>query len=183
MAEIIKILGMTGSLRRGSYNRAALRAARELLPEGAEMEIADLSGIPFLNEDDEDNIPATVAAFKNSVRNADALLISTPEYNFSIPPVLKNALDWASRGGDEPVRGKPLAIMSASPGMLGGARVQYQLRQMCVALDMKVINKPEVFIGNAHEKFDENGNLNDERTRQAIGKLLSALVDFVRETV
>jgi chromate reductase len=183
MAKIIKILGMTGSLRRGSYNMAALRAAKELLSEGAQMEIVDLSAIPFLNEDDEDNIPAAVAAFKQSIKDADALLISTPEYNFSIPPVLKNALDWASRGGDEPVRGKPLAIMSASPGMLGGARVQYQLRQMCVALDMKVINKPEVFIGNAHEKFDENGNLNDERTRQAIGKLLSAFVDFVRKTV
>lgn len=184
MAKAIKILGLTGSLRRGSYNMAALRAAKELLPEGAAMEIADLSGVPFLNEDEESRgVPAAVAAFKQSVKDADALLISTPEYNFSIPPVLKNALDWASRGDDAPVRGKPLAIMSASPGFLGGARVQYQLRQMCVALDMKTLNKPEVFIGGAHEKFDENGRLKDERTRQAISSLLSALADSVRKTV
>lgn len=184
MAENIRILAMTGSLRRGSYNMAALRAAKQLLPESVDMEIADLSAIPFLNEDEEaKGIPAVVEEFKRSVRDADALLISTPEYNFSIPPVLKNALDWASRGDDAPVRGKPLAIMSASPGFLGGTRVQYQLRQMCVALDMKALNKPEVFIGNAHEKFDEDGNLDDERTRQAIGKLISALVESVRKTV
>jgi chromate reductase len=179
MAKSLKILAMTGSLRRGSYNMAALKAAKELLPEGVKMEIADLSAIPFLNEDEEARgVPAAAEEFKLKVRDADALLISTPEYNYSIPPVLKNALDWASRGDDAPVRGKPLAIMSASPGFLGGSRVQYQLRQMCVALDLRVLNKPEVFISSAHEKFDENGNLTDERTKNAIVKLLSTLVDF-----
>jgi chromate reductase len=178
MAKTIKILGFTGSLRKGSYNMAALRAAKELLPESAVMEITDLSAIPFLNEDEEKKgVPESVAAFKQRIKDADALLISTPEYNFSIPPVLKNALDWASRGDDAPVHGKPLAIMSASPGMLGGARVQYQLRQMCVSLDLRVLNKPEVFIGGAQEKFDENGALTDGRTRQAISRLLAALVD------
>jgi chromate reductase len=179
MTESIKILAMTGSLRRGSYNMAALKAAKRLLPEGAKLEIADLSEIPFLNEDEEaKGVPASVADFRQSIKDADALLISTPEYNYSIPPVLKNALDWASRGDDAPVRGKPLAIMSASPGFMGGSRVQYQLRQMCVALDLRVLNKPEVFISSAHEKFDENGNLTDERTKNAIARLLSMLVDF-----
>ncbi len=181
MAETVKILGMTGSLRRGSYNMAALKAAQKLLPEGARMEIADLSAIPFFNEDEEaKGIPAAAEEFRRSVKEADALLISTPEYNYSIPPVLKNALDWASRGDDAPTRDKPLAIMSASPGMLGGARVQYQLRQMCVALDARVLNKPEVFISGAHQKFDDRGNLTDERTRRAISKLLLALMDFAR---
>ncbi|MGE5494500.1 MAG: NADPH-dependent FMN reductase [Burkholderiales bacterium] len=181
MADTIRILGMTGSLRRGSYNMAALRAAKAMLPEGASMEIADLSVIPLLNEDEEaKGVPAAAEEFRRSVKEADALLISTPEYNYSIPPALKNALDWASRGDDAPVHGKPIAIMSASPGVLGGSRVQYHLRQMCVALDAKVLNKPEVFIGRAHKKFDDNGNLKDESTRRAIAELLSALVDFAK---
>lgn len=181
MADTIRILGMTGSLRRGSYNMAALRAAKELLPEGASMEIADLSAIPLLNEDEEaKGIPAAAEEFRRSVKEVDALLISTPEYNYSIPPALKNALDWASRGGDAPVHGKPIAIMSASLGALGGSRVQYQLRQMCVALDAKVLNMPEVFISNAHKKFDDNGNLKEESTRRAIAELLMALVDFAK---
>lgn len=181
MAEMVKIVGITGSLRRGSYNMAALKAANELLPEGASMEIADLSAIPLLNEDEEaKGIPVAAEEFRRCVKEADALLISTPEYNYSIPPALKNALDWASRGDDAPVHGKPVAIMSASPGLLGGSRAQYQLRQMCVALDVKVLNKPEVFISGAHLKFDDKGSLKDERTKRAITKLLKALVDFAK---
>ena len=180
--RMIKILGFTGSLRRGSYNMAALRAARELLPEDAALEIADLSPIPFFNEDVEaEGMPGAVLDFRQKIADADALLISTPEYNFSIPPVLKNALDWASRGADTPLPGKPLAIMSASPGMLGGARVQYHLRQVLVGLDLKVLNKPEVFIARANRKFDEAGVLTDERTQKAITRLLAALVESVRE--
>lgn len=171
----VKILAFTGSLRRGSYNMAALKAAKELLPEGAEMEIADISSLPLLNEDKEDPMPQAVAEFRNKIKNADAMLISTPEYNFSIPPALKNALDWASRGDDPPVKGKTAAIMSASTGMLGGARVQYHLRQVLTALDIRAINKPEVFISKAHTKFDERGALTDERTEKQIIKLLAAL--------
>ena len=179
MAEDFKILAFTGSLRKGSYNKFALLAAKKLAPAGSAVEIADLSAIPFFNEDLEaEGVPAVVEEFKSKIAAADALLICTPEYNYSIPPVLKNALDWASRGSNAPVNGKPMAIMSASPGMLGGARVQYHLRQVCVALNLKVLNRPEVFIANANTKFDENGNLTDDYTQKAIIRLLTALADW-----
>jgi chromate reductase len=147
------------------------------------LEIEDLSSIPFFNEDIEaEGIPKAVADFKNKIAEADAILISTPEYNYSIPPVLKNALDWASRGKDTPVNGKPLAIMSASPSMLGGARVQYHLRQVCVGLNLMVLNKPEVFITYANKKFDEEGKLIDDYTKNVITKLVQALVDKVKDS-
>ena len=176
MDKIIKVLGFTGSLRKGSYNKAALRAAKELMPEGAALDIFDLEGIPFLNEDLEaKGIPEVVQRFKNKISEADVLLIATPEYNYSIPPVLKNALDWASRGENSPLIGKPGAIMSASTGMFGGARAQYHLRQVCVRLNILLLNQPEVFIANAATKFDEKGELIDERTRNSITKLLKLL--------
>lgn len=182
MPDQVKLVGFTGSLRQNSFNKAALRAAQELLPEGAVLEIIDLAEIPFFNEDVEARgLPASVAEFKKALAAADAVLISTPEYNFSIPPVLKNALDWASRGENPPLYGKPLAIMSASPSMLGGARVQYHLRQVCVSLNLIPINKPEVFIANAGAKFDEAGTLTDERTRKSIEGLLKALVEKVKD--
>jgi chromate reductase len=180
MATDVKILAFTGSLRRNSFNKAALRAAASLLPVGASLEIVDLAPLPFFNEDLEaEGIPAVVADFKAKIAAADTLLISTPEYNYSIPPVLKNALDWASRGNDSPLNGKPLAMMSASPGMFGGARAQYHLRQVCVILNLLVLNKPEVFIMSAHTKFDQAGNLTDDFTRKAITNLLEALVEKV----
>ncbi len=182
MAEIIKILAFTGSLRQGSYNKAALRAAQKLAPEGVAVEIIDLAGLPFFNEDlESEGVPVVVEEFKARIIAADALLICTPEYNFSIPPVLKNALDWASRGEVTPVSGKPAAIMSASTGMLGGSRVQYHLRQVCTSLNLLVINRPEVFIAHAHTKFDEEGNLTDDRTAQSITRLLTALADWTRK--
>lgn len=179
--KVIKILGFTGSLRRNSYNKAALRAAQMLLPENTQLNIVDLADIPFFNEDIEDQgMPASVANFRRELSEADAILISTPEYNFSIPPVLKNALDWASRGDILPLYGKPLAIMSASPSRLGGARVQYHLRQVCVSLNLIPVSKPEVFIDNANTKFDESGNLIDDKTKKSIEKLLKALVENVK---
>jgi len=182
MTTRIKILGFTGSLRIKSYNMAALRAATELLPEGADMEIVDLSPIPFFNEDLEaEGVPQVIVDFKKKLAVADAILISTPEYNYSIPPVLKNALDWASRGTELPLSGKPLAIMSASPGMLGGARVQYHLRQVCTKLNLQTLNNPEVFITSANTKFDQDGKLVDDYTRISISKLLKALVDKTQE--
>lgn len=177
----IKIVGFTGSLRKNSFNKAALRAAKELLPDDAELELVDLVGIPFLNEDEEaKGFPPSVAAFREKLAAADCVLISTPEYNYSIPPVLKNALDWASRGDELPLSGKPAAILSVSPGMLGGARVQYHLRQVCVALNLLVLNKPEVFIGSAEDKFDEEGRLVDRRSRDMLQRLIKALVQRVR---
>ena len=178
MSNEINIIGFTGSLRRNSYNKAALIAAKELLPPCATIEIVDISSIPFFNEDLEaEGVPQAVLDFKRKLATADAILISTPEYNYSIPPVLKNAMDWASRGTDLPLSGKPLAIMSASPSLFGGSRVQYHLRQVCVRLNLLPLNQPEVFIMKADTKFDLEGNLINETTRNSISKLLKALVD------
>ena len=160
----LNILGFAGSLRRGSYNKSLLRAAADLLPEDLTLEIFDIDGIPAFNQDIEGDMSLKVKEFKSKVREADALLIATPEYNYSVPGVLKNAIDWASRPyGDNPFDGKPAAIMSASIGMLGGARAQYRLRQTFVFLNMYPVNGPEVIVTFAQDKFDENGNLVDDK--------------------
>jgi chromate reductase len=177
----VRILGIAGSLRRGSYNRSALRAAASLLPEGASLEAFDLEGIPVFNQDLEDPLPARVAELKAGIRAADAVLICTPEYNYSIPGVLKNAIDWGSRPyGDNAWNGKPVAVMGASPGMAGTVRAQNHLRHCFVFLDMHPVNQPEVLIARAHERFDEQGNLTDAGTREIVGRLLAALVEWTR---
>jgi chromate reductase len=177
MDKQIKILGFAGSLRKGSYNKAILRAALELLPEDAEFEIFDLEGIPPFNSDLENRMPEKVKEFKAKIRAADALLIATPEYNYSIPGVLKNAIDWASRPyGDNAFEGKPAAIMSASSGMLGAVKAQFHLRQTFVFLDVIAINRPEVVVTFAGEKIDDKGRVTDEKTREKIKELLKALV-------
>lgn len=181
MSDRIHILGMAGSLRRQSYNRAALRAAKQLVPEDATLDIFELHGIPVFNEDDERQPPVKVIELKKRIREADALLIVTPEYNYSIPGVLKNAIDWASRPhGDSAWPGQPVAIMGASVGRLGTARAQYHLRQVFVFLNVLPINQPEVMIGNAAEQFDAQGNLKDEATKELIRQLLRNLVDWTR---
>jgi len=177
----IKLVGFTGSLREKSFNMSALKAAKELLPMGVTFDILDLSDIPFFNEDIEDNIPESVKEFIEKIIESDGIVISVPEYNYSIPPVLKNALDWASRSMDMPLSGKPLAIMSASPSLFGGSRVQYHLRQVCVRLNLLPLNDPEVFIMKAHEKFDEQGNLIDESTKTVIEKLMNALIKEINK--
>jgi chromate reductase len=179
MLEPVRILGIPGSLRRQSYNRSALRAAVELVPEGATIEIAELDGIPGFNQDDETNPPEQIVQLKKQVRAADAILFVTPEYNYSVPGVLKNAIDWVSRPyGDSAWTGKPAAIMGASIGNLGTARAQYHLRQMFVFLHILALNQPEVMISNAAERFDAAGNLIHEPTREMIRKLLNNLVDW-----
>jgi chromate reductase len=181
MSKPIRILGIAGSLRRQSYNRAALRAASQLVPDGATLEIFELDGIPGFNQDDEQNPPAKVLELKKRIREANAVLIVTPEYNYSVPGVLKNAIDWASRPyGDSAWNGKPAAIMGASVGTIGTARAQYHLRQMFVFLNMFPLNQPEVMIGNASERFDAQGNLTDEKTKDLIRQLLQNLVDWTR---
>ena len=181
MNDPIRILGIAGSLRRESYNRSALRAAAQLAPEGATLEIFELDGIPGFNQDDEQNPPAKVVELKKRVRAADAILFVTPEYNYSVPGVLKNAIDWASRPyGDSAWNGKPAAIMGASIGRMGTARAQYHLRQMFVFLNVLAINQPEVMIGDAANTFDADGNLTDETTKEFIRKLLQNLVDWTR---
>ena len=179
MNDPIRILGIAGSLRQSSFNRGALRAAKELAPEGSSLDIFELDGIPGFNQDEEQNPPEKVAELKRRIREADAILFVTPEYNYSVPGVLKNAIDWASRPyGDSAWNEKPAAIMGASVGGIATARAQYHLRQMMVFLNMFPINQPEVMIGNAGEKFDEQGNLTDETTKKYIAKLLQNLVDW-----
>ncbi len=173
----IKILAFAGSLRKGSYNKALVRAAVELAPENVAMEVFDLEGIPPYNQDLENTPPERVNEFKEKIKSADALLIATPEYNYSVPGVLKNAIDWASRPKTgNPLEGKPVAIMSASIGRLGGARAQYHLRQSFVFLNMHPVNQPEVMLPSAADNIDANGRLTNEQTRQLIRQLLEALV-------
>lgn len=183
MNQTMKIVGMTGSLRKGSYNRGILRYISQIVPQSVKYEIIDVTALPFYNQDfDVTGYPESVKQFKAQLRDADGVLLATPEYNYSIPPVLKNALDWASRGDEKPLFGKPAAIISASIGNLGGARVQYQLRQSLIALNVAVINKPEVFIGDAEEKFDENGELLDDKTKKYVKRLVEAFIDEIKKT-
>lgn len=180
----IKILGVVGSLRKDSYNAFALKAAQELTPEGAHLEMIELHGIPVFNQDEEMAPPPIVLEFKRRILAADAILFATPEYNYSLPGGLKNAIDWASRPYGESVwNGKPAAIMGASVGSLGTARAQYHLRQILVTLDMPVVNQPEVMIGNAAQRFELSGRLSDEPTRKIIQKLLRALVHLTQRTL
>ncbi len=177
----VKILGVVGSLRKDSYNLFALRAAQDLLPEGTVLELVDLHGIPAFNQDKEKNPPAAVVELKRRIQSADAILFATPEYNYSLPGVLKNAIDWASRPYGESVwLGKATAIMGASVGSGATARAQYHLRQILIALNMPVVSQPEVLIGNAPDLFDDDGRLTDEPTRQSIAELLAALVLLFR---
>lgn len=176
MEKQIKILAFAGSLRKGSYNKALVRAAVELVPDSMAIEVFDLEGIPLFNQDFESNPPQIVKEFKEKIRNSDALLIATPEYNYSVSGVLKNAIDWASRPrADTPLEGKPVAIMSASIGRFGGARAQYHLRQSFIFLNMHPVNRPEVMLSDATHNVDANGTVTNEQTRQLIRQLLEAL--------
>jgi chromate reductase len=179
--SVVKILGVSGSLRKASFNSAALRAAKELAPEGVEFTIHEgLRDIPPYDDDlrTGEGYPASVQALRAAIKAADAVLIATPEYNYSISGVLKNAIDWASRPPEQPFDGKPVAIMGASGGMLGTARAQYDLRKMFVFLNSHVLNKPEVMIAQAASKFDADGRLTDETTRGLIAQQLGALRDW-----
>lgn len=179
--EKVNILGFGGSFRKGSYNWALLENARGLMPEDSELALFDISEIPLFNQDSESNPPEPVRKFKEAVRAADGILIASPEYNFSVPGYLKNAIDYASRPpSDNPFPGKPVAIMSASGSMLGGSRGQYHLRQVLGYLDMRQVHKPEVFVSFAQQKFDANLVLTDETARQLISQLLSKLVSEAR---
>ena len=182
MDQSITILGIAGSLRTGSYNRAALRAAQQLVPQGAQLEIFELDkNIPGFSEEDEKQPPPVVVRLKERIRAADAILFVTPEYNYSIPGVLKNAIDWASRPyGESAWNGKPVAVMGASIGTLGSARAQYHLRQSFVFLNMPCVLQPEVMIAKAAEQFDNAGNLKNETARKLITQLLEALVSLVK---
>jgi chromate reductase len=181
MTDPIKILALPGSLRKGSWNKGALRAAQQMCPPGASIEIFELDGIPPFNQDEERKAPQKVVDLKNRIRAADAILFSTPEYNYGMPGVLKNAIDWASRPyGENAWDGKPVAIMSAAMSMGGGVRAQYQLRQAFVFLNMDAVVQPEVAIGNATQRFDEQSNLTDDTSKKLIARLLENLVQKAR---
>lgn len=179
MTEEVHVLGISGSLRKGSYNTALLQEAKKLLPEHMTLEIFDISQIPMYNEDvREQGFPKPVQQLRDRIMAADALLIATPEYNYNIPGVLKNAFDWASRPPNPPLNDKPVAIMGATTGMFGTVRAQLALRQVFVFANMHPLNKPEVLVTMAKEKFDANGNLTDKTTRDFIRQLLENLYNW-----
>jgi chromate reductase, NAD(P)H dehydrogenase (quinone) len=175
----MNVIGISGSLRKGSFNTAALRAAQGLAPEGMTIEVAEIGDLPLYNDDVRAaGFPPPAERLRAQIAAADAVLLVTPEYNYSISGVLKNAIDWASRPPSQPFEAKPVAIMGASPGLFGSARAQYHLRQMLIFLNAMPVNRPEVMIGQAQNKFDADGNLTDEPTREFIRKLLVALRDW-----
>jgi chromate reductase len=181
MERAFEIAGIAGSLRQASFNRALLRAATELAPANLHITVHDLLSIPLYNADVEARgVPAAVEELRSAVRAADGLLIASPEYNYGVPGVLKNTVDWLSRPPEASVlRGKPAAIVGASPGMVGTARAQAQLRQAFAFTDTLAMNQPEILVARAHEKFDQNGVLTDEKTRAFLAKFLVAFAAWV----
>ena len=179
-AGTVRILGIAGSLRRGSFNVATLRAAQELAPAGVTIDIFDIAPIPLYNEDvRQQGFPAPVEDLRARIKSAHGLLIVTPEYNYSIPGVLKNAIDWASRPPEQPFNGKPIGVMGASAGTHGTSRAQYHLRQCFVFLNGLVMNQPEVMIPTAQNQFDASGKLTDQVTRDFITAHLAAFKAWV----
>lgn len=178
----VKVLAFAGSLREGSYNRALIRAAKEVAPEDIEVEIFDLDDIPLYNADvEKQGFPPGVQQFHERIAANDAVLISTPEYQYGVPGVLKNAVDWASRPPKKsPLQGKPVAVMGATPGQWGTARAQTQLRQALYYNASPMVVEVEVLVANAAERFDDNLNLTHEKTREFVHKLVVALADLTR---
>jgi chromate reductase len=177
-----KILGICGSLRKASLNMATLRAAGANAPAGVTLNIANISDIPVYNEEIyAEGFPPAVDAFRAQIKSADALLFATPEYNYSIPGVLKNAIDWASRPPEHPFTGKAVGMLGCSAGTSGTMRAQYHLRQVMVFLDMRPINKPEVFLPTASNLFDDNGNLTDDAMAGRLTELLTALAAWSKQ--
>ncbi|WP_238136903.1 NADPH-dependent FMN reductase [Variovorax sp. JS1663] len=176
----LDIVGLCGSLRTGSINRAALNLAGSLMPPSMRLDVVDWREIPPFDGDVfAKGFPPVVQALRERIRRADGLVIATPEYNFSIPGVFKNVIDWLSRGEDQPFAHKPVAILSASPGPLGGARVQYDLRRVMLFVNAMVLAKPEVFIGGAGAKFDAEGRCTDETTRKFVGDQMHAFEKWI----
>ena len=183
MTDTIRILGISGSLRKGSYNTALLHAAQELAPPDLHFEIGDISQFPLYNADVQAvAIPEAVLKLGEQIRAADGLLLVTPEYNYSVSGVLKNTIDWISRIKNQPFAAKPTAICGASMGPFGTARAQYHLRQIGIYLDIRFLNKPEVMVGAAHERFDAAGKLTHEVTRKFVADLMIALRDAARSS-
>ena len=180
MSKNYNILAISGSLRKASFNTLTVKAYQKLAPEGIAIELADISQIPLYNEDlRSDGDPESVNTLVEQIAKADGVLFVTPEYNYAIPGVLKNTIDWISRSPQKPFNFKPVVISGASPGMLGTARAQYNLRQILVFLNVFTLNTPEVFISSVQNKFDTEGNLIDDNTAQVIVKQLNAFIDLI----
>ena len=183
MARSVNVITICGSLRKGSYNAMVQRALPALAPEGMVLkEAPPFAAFPLYNADVQGatGFPDAVTALADAIRTADGVIIVTPEYNFSIPGGLKNAIDWVSRLPNQPFAGKPIALQSVSPGPLGGGRVQYDLRRAMVFLDAFVLNKPEIFIGGCASKIDEKtGEIKDEATRNFLRQQLAAFMKFI----
>jgi len=180
--QTLNVLAIGGSLRKGSYNAAVLRALPDLAPVDMKITLGPPLAMPLYNADVQDSagFPPEAQRLADAVRAAQGVIIVSPEYNFSVPGFLKNALDWVSRIPNQPFNGKPIALQSASGGPVGGARVQYHLRQIMVFLDALVFTRPEVFIGMASQKIDEAGNIHDETTKKFIRDQLAGFAGFVR---
>lgn len=176
----LHILGISGSLRQGSYNTALLRAAAELSPPEMTLEIYDLAPLPMFNTDIENPFPAAVAEFRTRLAQADAGLIATPEYNSSVSGALKNALDWASRSPLPPLKEKPVALIGASTGNFGTVRAQLHLRQILTHIGALTLAKPEVLVARAEQAFDAEGTLVDAMARGFLRDLLLALAQWTR---
>jgi chromate reductase len=181
---MIKILGIAGSIRKDSYNKALLINAKKLMPSDSELEIFDLKDIPIFDQDLEHNLPPVVKTLKAAVKSADGLLISTPEYNYSFSGALKNAIDWITRPPeDNSINGKIIAITSVSVGRFGGIRAQYHLRQVLTGLNTYTLTNPEIFVTFAEKKFDAQGNLTDLQAVELIKMLLNSLVSVCKTKV
>lgn len=179
----LHIVGISGSLREGSYNTMLLKSARTLIPEGSTMEIVDIGSLPLYNSDLEvSEPPTTVSEFREALSRADAFVFASPEYNHSVPGTLKNAIDWGSRGTIRPFAGKPVAIMGATQGLWGTLRMQLAFQPILRSLDMISVNKPEVLVAQAQNKFDRNGNLVDEPTIAIIHQQLKELARLARQS-
>jgi len=177
---ILDIVGFCGSLRAQSFNASVLRLAGQLMPPSMKMEQVPWRDVPPFDADLlTQGKPEPVLRIQERIRRADGVLLVVPEYNFSIPGMFKNMIDWVSRGDDQPFAGKPVAILSASTGPVGGARVQYDLRRAMLFLDARTLQKPEVFIGQAAGKFDADGNCTDEATRKFVGAQMAAFEKWI----
>lgn len=177
----LRLLGITNSLRADSLNRMALALAGECLPEGAVMDVHDIKEIPlYTHELEQQGIPVQVSRLTQALAGADGLVLSSPEYNHSIPPAIKNVIDWASRVKPQPFDGKPVMLISATPGLLGGARVQYELRRVLDAVNAQTLVRPEVFIGGAHQKFNAAGVCIDEPTSRFVGAQVLAFLQWIQ---
>ena len=184
MSDYFQLVGLSGSLRKGSYNTMLLKAASQLLPLNVSMEIISIEDIPLYNADldlpSAKRRPEPVEQFRKMLTDADGILISSPEYNYSIPGGLKNAIDWASRGEDSPLLRKPVAVIGATTGLWGTTRMQVAFHNVFLFLDMKPVYKPEVLVAQAEKKFDKNGNLIDEMAKKLLKQKLEALKEMIQ---